>query len=131
MDYASRVQSEKRGGDLALEPLGPLNHKCLSTRIIRETAKDRSRWDTKLVAAETIASRVQSRGGPGVLDRAKMLLHSRRDFSDVCEQAVGVRTIDGTNLFYCIQVGQSPPIEDQIVSSSHQGISKMRKQPDW
>jgi hypothetical protein len=48
---------------------------------------------------------VRLRDGMRMLDRAEALFGSRRDFGDVREQAVSVRTIHATDLLDRIQVG--------------------------
>jgi hypothetical protein len=60
-------------------------------------------------------------------DRAEALFGSRRDFSDIREQAVGIRAIDTTDLLDRIEVGQTPSIKDEIVSSPNLRDSIDRK----
>ena len=52
-----------------------------------------------------------------MLDRAEALFRSRRDFSNICEQAVGIGTKHTADLLDRIQIGQTPSIEDEVVSA--------------
>jgi hypothetical protein len=69
------------------------------------------------------------RPGHGVRmpDRAKALFRSRRDFNDICEQAVGIGAINTAHLLDRVQVGQAPSIEDQIVSTPDLGNTEDRE----
>src|ERR1017187_7532323 len=59
----------------------------------------------------------------GMLDGTKMLLGPRGDFRNQGEQSVGVGAIDTSDLLDAIQIGQQPPIEDQVVFSGNFGNS--------
>src|ERR1035441_7489470 len=62
-----------------------------------------------------------------MLDRTKMLLRARRNFRNHGEQSVGIRTINASDLLHRVQIGQPPPIEDQVVSPRNLGYSVDRK----
>src|ERR1039457_4441554 len=63
-----------------------------------------------------------------MLDRTKMLLGARRNFRNHGEQSIGIRAINASDLLDRVQIGQPPPIEDQVVSPRNLGYSVDRKE---
>src|ERR1035441_204299 len=59
----------------------------------------------------------------GMLDGTKMLLGPRRNFGNQAQQSVGIGTINTSDLLDGIQIGQHPPIEDQVVFPGNLGNS--------
>src|ERR1035438_2691854 len=59
----------------------------------------------------------------GMLDGTKMLLASRRNFSNQAEQSVGIGAINTSDPLDGIQIGQHPPIKDQVVFPGNFGNS--------
>ena len=62
-----------------------------------------------------------------MLDGTKVLLGSRRNFRNPSQQSVGIRAINTSDLLDGVQIGQRPPIEDDVVFSGDLGNSVDRK----
>ena len=54
-----------------------------------------------------------------MLNRAKILLGARRHLGNEGEQPVGIGAIDATDLFDRVQIGEPPPVKNEVVSSSN------------
>ena len=63
----------------------------------------------------------------GVLDRAPILLGSRRNFTDIGNQPVAIAAIDAIQLLYRVQIGQQVAVKHDVVRAFHLGNAVDRK----
>src|ERR1017187_9488624 len=61
--------------------------------------------------------------GMGMTNRTEALFHSRGDFRDPGEQAVGIRTINAAHLLNRVQIGETFTVADQKILSPDFGNS--------
>src|SRR5665213_698165 len=71
--------------------------------------------------------RVRPEWRPGVLNGTEMLFRASRDFDDISQQSVSVRTIDACYFFDDVEICQASAVENQVILARHFGDSIHRE----